>query len=846
MTTYAERSLKTSSEKILLCTIEAAEVCKLFTLDSGSQYRRNSTRFISKVKQGDTYLEQGTLPLNAGEFYYSITDGIVYIRTTDSSNPNTKNITLFNKFFFSSAPINLPNDLSSGEAVEWDGRITQTGAIKQSLDDENTGIAIETSTNISLINSDGYFDSIFDKLVWENKEIKFYSWFAGLNITENKKVFDGIIESKSFSSDSVQFKCKDFTFKLREFLNLERFTSSDGIIDDSTLNTPKRRILGRVKQVKCVGVDKNLSGYSISPLAFASIDSTVVTFSSSVYGLIYQGDELLIEQEDGSYYKISVDSFNSSTSINIGSKTNISFGSAPVLVNPPSGDKNHNRDWFIAGHQLFRPTLVIEEVVSPRRFTVVEILDGEIFPDDIVDINGDKVKVKNVVGRTVITYTNVSPAPGPGDLIIKEPVMKAYIESNEIIIDRDFSATNTPEAILNIGIDAEFNIAPAKTLGANLTFTNGSRSVSSSATFDLRTLIRPRDWVRSTSIVDTTWFEVSWVGENTLLITSNFSGSSGSVSAEYKNVNLITDDSLITVDCYGLVENDIWIRTPADCVKYILENDAGLTQINEAAFTKANGQCDYIVSMALPDVVGSGLPQIRDTITKISQSCFGSLYTDNNFDLAYSILNSSKPLLLNSIKDDDIISFSVTTNNKIIRRCFVQYRPFVDIFTGENTFEEVNFSSDFVDEVVEDNREKQVICYLYSEQDANIIAQRWVFFNSLSNSRVKINSKMNLALTVLNEQMYIDLDRLYLRFGGLDRKKIGVVSSISKNGTDCEIEFNDLGNIYNRVPSICPNSSAIFASASDEDKVKWGYIVDNSIFLPDTNSEETIGLNLIG
>lgn len=848
MTTYQDRANQTASEKILLCTIESAQICKIFTLHSGSVYKRTVDYFVTSVKQSSTlYVQATSSTLNAGEFYYNPVTNELFIRTTDSSNPNTKEIIVFYRHFFSNAPLNLPYDLLSGEVVEWQARINQTGTIKQSLDQQNTGIAIETSTSISFIGADGYFDNIIDKHIWENKDIKFYSWFTGLNISEKKKIFDGVIESKSFTPQSVSFKCKDFTFRLREFVDLSTFTSADGELNDSDLDTPKRRIYGRVNHVQCTGTDKILDGFPIAQTVTGNVGDSFITFSSSVYGTVFQEDNVIITLSDGSRESISIDSFSSSTVANVGTTLETSFSAASVLIDAPNGHKSKNRIWHIAGHKLFRPQVVISEVVSGRRFNIVQLDQDEILAGDTVSINGDYVKVTRVGTNSIVTATEISPTPSPGDIIYKEPINDVYFGPHELIIYRDFSLTNNPtDAFITLTQDAEFNIAPIKSVGINLTFTNGSRTVTNATTVDLRTLIKPRDYVRSTSISHTTWYQVAQVKEASLLLTTTFGGTTGAVSSEYKNIQYVIDDSLITVSCYGLERAGLWVKTPGDCVKDLLTIDALFTQINTASFTKANGQCDYTMSLVIPETLQSNTPTIRDTITKISESCFGSLFTDNDFNLSYSILNSSKPTSLQSIKDDDIISFSVNTDNSIIKKCIVKFAPFIDIFTGEGTFEQVDFTSDFVVNAVCDKRVLEKTCYLYHQSEANIIAQRAVFFRSLSNSSVTVNTKMNLALTVLNDQLYLDLDRLYLRYGGLDRKKIGIVSSISKNGTDCVIEFQDLGGIYNRVPSICGNSQAIFTSSTEDEKIRYGYIVDNNISLPDTSSEEMLGLNLIG
>ncbi|MEY3786536.1 MAG: hypothetical protein RLZ75_741, partial [Pseudomonadota bacterium] len=120
------------------------------------------------------------------------------------------------------------------------------------------------------------------------------------------------------------------------------------------------------------------------------------------------------------------------------------------------------------------------------------------------------------------------------------------------------------------------------------------------------------------------------------------------------------------------------------------------------------------------------------------------------------------------------------------------------------------------------------------------------FFKSLENSIVTLKTKMNLSTTVINDKIYLSLDRLFKRYAGNDRRRLGVVSGIKKGEFGCEISISDLGNIYNRVMSIAPNSALEYLSSSDDDKIKWCYLVDTNTNTPDPLSENGLGSYLIG
>jgi len=847
MTTYSDRANQTASEKIVLATLKAVKQYKIFTLHSGSVYYKDVDYFVSNVKQSATDLVEFTSSsLSAGQFYFDKTAKRLYVRTTDSTNPNTKDIIVFHKFFYSNKPLILPCDLLTGEDVEWDGRIISGGNISQSLDDENTGISIETSTNLKLMNGDGYFDEIFDQLVWENKEVEIYSWFYDLPITEKRKIFSGVIIDKSFNPSDVTFKVKDFTFKLRDFLNLARFSTADGTISDDTLGTPKRRIFGRAKSVKCVGVDKLLEGLETSRTLSGNAGDNFITALNSINGFLYQGDQFLVELPNGEFLEFTADSVTSSTNINIGDELEDSFYGAVMWLKQNNGWKSANRDWHIAGHKLLEKSYNIDQVISQRRF-VLDSVDGLVIGDR-VKINSDYVNIVNISGNTVVTEFAISPAPVVNDNLDKIPIQKVHYGDIELVPVRDYTYTNTTEAILTLTSTAEFNIAKTRTLGGvTLTFTNGSGTVNrATGTVDLQTIIKAKDRIRIDDVNHITWYEVRSVSETQILLTSAFGYTTAAYSALYKNVDLVKDDSLITVDTYGLMNGTDWIYSASQCVQYILENDAAITSIDQTAFDKAHDQADFSLSLVLPESVGEGLPSIRTTISKINSSVFGSLSTNNDFDLSYKILNSSKPTSLVALKDDDIISFSVDSTNSVISDVVVKYRPFTDITTGENAFEQVTFSNDFVENVVETSNTIERIIYVYDDAVAETIAQRICFFKSMVNQKVKVKGKMNLALLSLNDIVYIDLDRLYKRYGGGDRLKIGAVSSITNNIYDVEITFNDFGNVFNRVPAICENTQAIYSAATRDEVSRYGFILDNTLFVPDTSSEAELGNNLIG
>jgi hypothetical protein len=198
------------------------------------------------------------------------------------------------------------------------------------------------------------------------------------------------------------------------------------------------------------------------------------------------------------------------------------------------------------------------------------------------------------------------------------------------------------------------------------------------------------------------------------------------------------------------------------------------------------------------------------------------------------------------LTDDDIVTFSSNSKTEIYNSIVLNYRPFVDHNSGEYAFETISFNSGFVDSHVGIENTLTKTIYLYESDKTEIIAQRLALFKSLANTNVTIRSKLNLFTKSVNDKVLILFDRLFKRYGGNDRRKVGIISSVKKSQYEVEIVVQDLGNIYNRVPSIASDTASQYSSADQNQKIQYGYVVDNDVLTPDATSEENLGNNIIG
>jgi hypothetical protein len=880
---------------------------------------RDVSHFVIAVKIDGSYLTQATSDvLNQGEFYFSSDSGKLFVRCLDDADPISKSNWITYRFFFSNIDSFAPSGISSGEIVHYESRIKDIGELKMELDFEQTGIALESNSSLTLHNNDKFFDEIFDTILWENNNANFWSWSKSIPFSEARKIYSGIVSDKSFNTTQVKFTLKDQLTKLKQPLDLGRFTSLDGEIESSILGKPKRVVFGRVDKIRTQGIDKVLDGFTlqgtltgdsnrnlltgsaqgligqtvvnglgtnfntlasgnkikiigplneytyevlsvISPIQISVTSPITATFSGSqvrnlevenniVTGI---GTDFINQLSNGDVitvivnsekYKHTVDIVSSSTQIIVSDEIEVGFYGISAISLPEVSYRKKNREWHIAGHKLREYTTTISLIEDATNIEVIAI--GDIQAGDMITVGLNTYSVIRTTGNKVRLNQGLIGVVIVGDSLTKIPVLAVYNGKDRFYINRDYTILNTPtDSVIVLDDLAEFNIAASKYPTVQLSFTSGSPIITSLSTdIDLNDVFKPRDWIRSRSINLQTWYEILSVSQDTIVLRSNVTTTFSGLG-HLKSPNYVGDDSLILTDCLGLDDGD-WIRYPSQAVKWILSK-TGFTDFNNASFDQATDDCEMTLSAYWPQTIGSEFPIIRDMITSINQSCFGSLFMDLDFNFTYSILNSDKPEDLQILKDEDILNFSVTTKNNIINSILLNYAPNVDVDAESETFKTMILKSDFVDEAIGKVERLTQTALLYYPEDATTIAQRWLFFRSLTQTMVTVNAKLNITSSSLNDKVFLDLSRLFKRFGGIDRRKIGIINSISKDSENTSIEFNDLGNLFNRVPSICPDSTNDYIEG-ESDVAKYGFIVDDLSETADPSSEIGLGTNLIG
>ena len=264
MSTYQEFSQRPVSEKVTLAHIEPSARLLLWNDEGHHIYSKRVNHFVISVRVGITELMPQThATLDPGYWYFDPQNSKVYLRMPDDSNPQSSYLSAIYRLFFSDAPYTISYDLSDeGVVVDYEPLIASGGRFSAAVSStDQLGIALESSGSLSLHNTSGYFDGIFDKLFFEQKRVRIYSWSPEINFSEAKLLFDGEITGKSFDDKKVRFNLKDFIHKLRQTVNLGVFSREDGTITDSVIGKPKRALYGKVEGVRAQSVDMVVDGY---------------------------------------------------------------------------------------------------------------------------------------------------------------------------------------------------------------------------------------------------------------------------------------------------------------------------------------------------------------------------------------------------------------------------------------------------------------------------------------------------------------------------------------------------------------------------------------------------------
>lgn len=832
------------SEKITIARVYGKERVLPWTLHSGTTYKTNVEHFVFEV-----YEDFGKLDYNSDkdalaslEYHYDPATNELFINVT--TDPNNSEIIATYVFFYGSAHLNIPWDLDAlSPHVHYEGRIQRSPGFRHQIGIDQDLVSIIGTGSLKLINLDGGLDQIFERIIFDNQLLEIFSWNRDLDISEARPLYRGKITAKRFDSEYAWFEVKDEFVDLKSNYPLSIYGDSENVVD-SVKKHYKREIYGRVDGLKLQSVDQVGNGFAISgTVSGTPVSKTLTGTGTSFLSQVSPEDRLFIGSQE-----FTVASVSSNTALNVERDPDFPFSNLPVRIVPSIQQRNKNRIHFVANHECARISKTLVSINQLNRVTLNNV-DG-LFVGDFIEFSTlERIQIKGFApGNLVVLVKNLVSFPTVGTPVTRQPIQQIYVNGARIL-DADYTIQNNVDTRVVIASLAEFNIAQPKNYNISMVFTNGSRGITTSASVDLREFFKPRDWIKPDNISYTTFYEVLAVGETSITIRTNFAQANITSIIQGKHPDYITDNTVVSCDVLGQTENGLaegpWLFSPSQILRDVLLR-SGLTKINETSFSDGFLVNKQVLSVVMPTNPGQSSISYKTIIDKVARSTNSVITLDNGLNIKYEIVSpkiEDEPLEIN---DFDIISWDVETiSGKNIRNSIVRYRlTDVDLANLEESGAEIaTYTSEFVEKYIGTDNTDERDTNLYNAFEANIYANRLVYHQSVGRSDITINTDLRLENVEIGDVVLLDLKRLYRRTGSnQSKKKAMFVFGKTLDGTRTQLKLTDYGNMYNRSSIITPNDAPDWTAATDEEKIKYGYITDTQGIVNDEKSTSNIHL----
>jgi hypothetical protein len=841
-----------SSEKITLAQINAKKRLYVFSGPTLDIYSKVVPHFVVGLKQDDTDLSPvaNLASVVEGTFFYDIEESTLYTRLIGSVAPDSVELIVTYKFFYSDKGLSLPHDLQDiSEDVNYEGRIVSSPGYKHKIGIEQALSSLVGEGTLHLKNQDGGLDETFDTMIFENQDVIIYSWNPLLQPSESRVIYRGRVTNKVFDGTDVKFKIKDQIFALLDSPSLDAYGATDNV-SESVKGQYKRRVYGRVDGLRGQSIDQIADGISLTGTVAAVPNSTVLTGTGTLFLTeTQQGDTITVGLQE-----FDIESVDSDTSITLSDETEYGFSGQPSTLVPARGTNARNRDFLCAGHICAEVTHTITNVPQFNR-VVLDDTQG-LFAGDFIEFNdtSERLEIENVApGNIVVLRQNMVLKPSVSTTITRRPIQEVYVRSRRVNAD-DFSIFNTGgECGIILDADVEFNLARSKNTVFSGTFTNGSRVVTvSTSEVALDEVFQPGDWVKPDSVTYTTFYKIVNIDAdaNTLELSVSFTDATTTDTIEYKSPDYIEDDTPVSVNILGRTVDGTatgtWITTVSQASKDLLV-DIDITTVNDQSFTDGFNDGNQLISMAIPiDFNTKTLPTVKDITDKLNKSINSSLTLDNNLLIKFQVLNVFAGVDLTTISDNDVIQWKIkSTNGKTFKKVNSRYRfsdvQLSNLEPGNQLF---TFESVFVDRYIGTNKVDELNLYLYKDLDAKIASRRFIYYNRLGRATLSITTDLRLENVEIGQVVIADFQRLYKRFGdSTSRKKLMLVIGKTLTGERTQLELSDLGNTFNTSSYITENTAPDYVTATEDEKLINGYITDNQGIV--NNEEDTAGVHLI-
>lgn len=850
-----------SSEKLVLATVNAKARLYTFT-GSGPVYTKQVPYFVTEIKQDDTVLTQvETDSVTAGQWHYDIESGLLTLNPLSDVAPDSVEVIVTYKLFFSDKGITLPHDLQNiSEDVYWQGRIKSSPGYNHKIGIDQALTSLVGQGTLKLQNNDGGLDSVFDTLIFENQDVVIYSYSPTLAPVDAKVIYRGRITNKTYDVSEISFTIKDQIFSLLDSPSLPTFVNGqtiNGVTID--INSAKegafiRRLYGRCSGVRGQSLSEFKDGYEIiaasgtfTITAESATLTTNATFAvGNVLSTFSQGDRIFIGPDE-----LEIERVVSNTQITLTQPASVSITTDRLTLKTDRPNANRNRTFVFASHQCARLEKQVVQSLQFNRFRLADTIG--LFPGDFVTVptafGSETVQIRAISADNVVSLWQNLRGLAFGT-VTRNPIQEVFIRGVRVR-PQDYNQFNIASGIGLTFTFPELALAPVRVSQLEATFTNGSRTVSfTNAEVSLDEVFSPGDYIRPDSDSITDFLRVVNVLENSIEVDTAYSGTTATERVLYKQPLYIEDNTPVSANIIGATvdntESGLWIRSASQAIKDLIVN-LGVDSLNNASFTQGEADSPQLISLMVPEEFNSkSLPSVKDLVDKLCKSTNSSVTLDNDLLLKFATLNVCTDEDLPEIRDFDVIGWKLrTVNGKAFNRVFGRHR-FQDVSNAnlEKGNRATTFESEFVNRYIGTKKVDEIDNYLFEDVDAEAATQRWLYYNRLSVATLTIDTDLRLEALELGQQVIIDLNRMYQRFGSEEHnKKIMTIIGKTVTGQKTQLILSDLGNTFNTSAFITPDDALDYADATDNQRIIYGYITDSQGIVDDL--ETTANTNLI-
>lgn len=217
---------------------------------------------IASIEEdGVTLTEVSTTALSAGEWYHDTATDTLYVRTSQSADPDTVQLVVIYKMYCATFDAYWHSDPldDTTEVVYWEPIIRKSLEIKSSTSDSLFGALPINSSGLTLLNTDHLFERHVYHSSFNKASVMIYHWLSDLTVANLKLVYNGLMTNVTYNTDEVVIKTFDRIDELSEeyrnadesFFNTTTFPNCD----PNMVGKPIRYVYGKVDGFLPVNVD---------------------------------------------------------------------------------------------------------------------------------------------------------------------------------------------------------------------------------------------------------------------------------------------------------------------------------------------------------------------------------------------------------------------------------------------------------------------------------------------------------------------------------------------------------------------------------------------------------------